>query len=326
MKIHKHATAWAALCTLVLSTTMLHASDTIATDVPEAQGAEETRTLPQGTLARRGGIDATIEDVAAFVATKRFPEPDVFLADPRRLDTMIDGVLLNRQLTVHATERGLDKREDIRRQITLATEEILARAYLDDEVAQSQAPDVVAIARERYMVDEKKYYTSDSIRLQQVFVAKQGRQIAEARARAEEALEMIKSHALTLEDAVLKYGEAMSHKTKGESTYPVDRIDAKFLAALEGSSLGTVHPEVIESPQGFHIVRLIERIPGTKRPFEEVLGTIRDEVLKAHDDSIRQRIMAEFRAAPLDANSEALIELRDKGSAVLPKSPAAKAN
>ena len=65
---------------------------------------------------------------------------------------------------------------------------------------------------------------------------------------------------------------------------------AEFESALAGMTVGTVHPDPVESRYGLHIVRLDRHIEGRELPFEMV----RERIAAYLDETVHRRAMQQY--------------------------------
>lgn len=112
--------------------------------------AQQASDLPPGVIARQGGVDVTLQDVDAYA--QRIPEKDRagFFNNAQRIENMILNLLLQRQLSNEARAAKLDKNPDVKRQINLAEDDTLARAYLEHYRQGLKLPNFDTLAKEYY--------------------------------------------------------------------------------------------------------------------------------------------------------------------------------
>jgi hypothetical protein len=125
-----------------------------------ARAEDKAGELPPGVVARQGGVEVSLDDIDA--AAHRIPEKDRagFFDSPKRIESVIMGLLLQRQLAAEARAAKLDQDADVQRQIQLATDDTLARIALEHHRATLKLPDFEPIAREYYASHKDEYLNS----------------------------------------------------------------------------------------------------------------------------------------------------------------------
>ena len=85
-------------------------------------------------------------------------------------------------------------------------------------------------------------------------------QVAERRARAEEALAKARAGASAFDAAVREYSEGGNRDQGGQiGLRPVSRLPDLFVETVRNLKAGELAPALVRSPAGFHVIRLIER-------------------------------------------------------------------
>jgi len=65
---------------------------------------------------------------------------------------------------------------------------------------------------------------------------------------------------------------------------------------------------VVQSPYGYHVILLLERIAGTSVPREERRARVRDEIMTARAHRAKEDLLAKLRAsASISKSTDALL-------------------
>lgn len=252
--------------------------------------------LPPDVLARNRWMDLTRADYEAMLA--RVPENlrQEFGANPKRVQTVLNNLLIEKTLAAQARAEGtqppsrfgVDSEADP--QQALAAAEI---GRIESDAGKSfdaRAAAYEAKAREIYALDRDKYRVPEEVRLSDIAVKIEGRGEDAALARAREARQRVMAGA-SFADVAREYSDDPVTREKGGA---LPFVSAKSLApgysdavfALSG--IGEVS-QPIKAPSAYHVVRLEERRPAHVRSFDEVRPSIMQ--------SLRERYVAEQRDA-----------------------------
>lgn len=268
-----------------------------------------TREEIKAAVATGNGVVVTR---AAFEeATLKNGVPPAQDADSQQsLKALVDGLVDQELLAQEAQTRGLEKRPGVREKINRA----MADALMTDELAALTYADVsVDSVAAYYEAHQSEYSRPEAVRLAQLFFksapdsGESGREAARKRAQA--ALERARNYrarSLSFGDLAneLSDDDATKHKggDLGEAIRGDERVDSRLIdAAFALSNIGEVSG-LVESEEGFHIVRLTGRRPAFERRLEEA------------DEEIRGKLLAEMRVAKY----QGLLEfLRARGNVVI---------
>lgn len=243
-----------------------------------------------------------------------------FLSDPQEMQKLIDAVYFRRRMT-QLGEGEYNYRQDPK---------IVALMQRDHEyrlgnwvpaqfLAKLQIPDQKAAARAYYDANHAEFTPKPALHLQAIFLQATD---AESRARqrrlAEKLLGQLRKGA-DFAELASKYSEDGSRQTNGDigdnimqgSLFP--QVEPAVFALKNAGDLS----EVVESPYGIHLFKLLGRRDPVVLPYEQVeprlldrlQGEYREKALKDWidqmapasasklDDATLERLMAEIRKA-----------------------------
>jgi parvulin-like peptidyl-prolyl isomerase len=206
--------------------------------------------------------------------------PEQYRAEVRmsreRISTLIDSVYIARVLAERARKEGMDKDPAIQARMRQVQEAVLADLYrqkLDD------APITVDLekrARELYEADHSKYVKPEQVRFDQILVTTQGRTPAMAHERAQKAYEDAKSGTDDFLAYALRYSDEQAHGGLSVGEYgwtflpELSKPVADTLAKLKPGEISAP----VESEHGWHVLKLVERLPARPLTFDEAKGRI----------------------------------------------------
>ena len=215
---------------------------------------------------------------------------------PKRIEELINRLLLNRQLADEARAAKMDQNPEVKRSIELSGERILGEQLLLDMRENTDIGDVQQLARERYMVNPDAYTLPGETTVRHILIASDKHSDEEARAIAEQ----VHAKAVAGDDfiaLVSEYSEDMS-KDSNAGVVPGaegDNIDPAFAAAVKNlTKPGQISP-VVKSQFGYHVISFISRVPPKPRSFDEakdnimaeLTSNLRNQRLKEHVDQLK---------------------------------------
>lgn len=182
-----------------------------------------------------------------------------------------------------AVRRGLEMTPDVQAQIEFARQQILAQAYISQALAKNPVSEATLKAeydKIRGSLGDREY------RVRHILV--------KSEADAKDLLAQINARKLTFEKAAADRSEDQGSKAQGgllDWTSPANLVKP-FADAMVKLRKGQTVAAPVQSPFGWHIIRLEDERPLTPPPFEEVRGQLAQ---RFQQQSIEKAI-AEVRA------------------------------
>ena len=274
---------------------------------------------PDKVLARNQHTSVTYRDFEAELA--RMPQNDryEFLLSRERIGLLLDNLLVNKTLALEARENKLDAKPEVQAEIANQTDKVLAK-YRGQQV-QANLPkiDLVPRARERYLTAPEKVTTPDLHDIWHTLISLKGRTPEQAQTRAEEVRKKLLAGE-SGEKLAMEFSDDVSKTTNKGSIgpYNINSFDPRFAKTVKGMKVGEV--AIAESSFGIHVVKLLNYVPGVRRPFEDVKAAL---IYEAETEYVLAAWNAYLRNITNDpklfVDAEALDALRPK----LPEIPAA---
>lgn len=269
---------------------------------------------PETVVASRGGVSITLADVDARMLQLPPEARAGYLRDPERMQRLLDGLLLARQAAREAEKQGLAADPLLERQLQLARETTLMQRWYEDLVQNAEVPDLEAAAHEIYLARPGDFSRPERRTLQHVLIKLDGRGLAEAQDIGRE----VRAKALAgtpFDELVAEYteeglpGERSNGWLRDVSAKQLTAAFSEVAFALEEP--GAIS-EPFRSPHGVHVVRLDSVKPAEVMPYELVKQQIIDAERKKYVDRVKVEATSRFQAQPVEADSELLLELRDR--------------
>lgn len=280
---------------------------------------------PASVIASQGGAHVTLADIDRFAERIPPERRKGFFDSPQRIEALILNLLLQRQQAALARAAGLDKDPAFDVPSNLTLDERLARAETQHFRETLKVPDLEQLARERYLADPAAYSVPATLDVEQVLVSTEGRGEAAARERAGQVAAEARKDPAQFAALVEKYsddsGKATSHGlVTGAGAHP-DPAFAKAAEALRKP--GDISP-VVQTSDGFRVLKLVAREPARKKPFDEVRTQISESLTSDYVKRMVQEHVDTLRNQPIDANPDLVASLRERYAEApsAPKAPA----
>jgi parvulin-like peptidyl-prolyl isomerase len=269
---------------------------------------------PSTVVAKQGDTIVTLADVDAFSQTIPKQDQPGFFNNPKRLESLISSLLLQKQLAAEARAAGYDKEPAAQPQIELAIDEVLAKIRMDRFKAALKLPDFSTLAEEEYAGNKEKYVVPGKLDVKHILIDTKKRSEDEAKALAETVDKEAKEHPDQFDALVEKYSDDPSKTAnKGLMTSAgSDRYVKEFSAAAKAlKKPGEISP-VIKTSYGFHVLKLVDRTADKQQSYADVREQIIAKLKSAYIDKAVSTHATEIRNRPIDANQDLVASLRDR--------------
>jgi peptidyl-prolyl cis-trans isomerase C len=233
------------------------------------------------------------------------------LSSPAAMQNNVANIYARRVLAKDALKEGFDKNPLVIAAIEKAKERILSDAMLEkiDQRNQPSLQDLEAWAQTSYKANSKKYEQPEQVRASHILIRTAE---PDAKAKAEAILKELRNGGDFSKLAKDKSQDPGSAAKGGDlGFFTRGRMIKPFEDTAFGMSKAGDISEVIETPFGFHIIRLDEKKPAGLQPFAEVkdalLRQAQNEILNKGRVDERDRILkgAAFNAQAIEALAKA---------------------
>jgi peptidyl-prolyl cis-trans isomerase D len=149
---------------------------------------------------------------------------------------------------------------------------------IDTERLRAKAVVLPADVERYYRANEPQFATPEQVRASHILLKTEGKDEAAVKARAEALLKQAKAGADFAELAKKNSEDQASAAQGGDLDYfGRGRMAKEFEDAAFGLASGQIS-DVVKSPFGFHIIKVTDRKPETKRTLDEVRGEITERL------------------------------------------------
>jgi len=270
---------------------------------------------PAAFAADADADKAFVRQLAAEIAVAPPEARRTFEKDEGKFREFVAGRLHDQRVATYARTVGLENSVEVRAVIGSFIRDTLVQAAVKDLLARERLslPALEKLAREHYLANRQNYLTPETARIAHILIkadveTMSDAEIAERRVRAESLLARARAGEDFAELARTNSEDSQTVRRGGELPKPVtkDSLVPKFADTAWALRPGEVS-EVVRTRFGFHVIRLIEVIPESARPFDEVKGAI---VARLENDMLapkREAFIDRFRDATLDAEVAAVL-------------------
>lgn len=269
-------------------------------------------------VAARGGHTVTLHEIDAQVMALPRHLRANFLDNPERLEEVISGTMINKQLAERVDQQALEQDAYYVTQLQLATEELLARRARHEFENQLMAnqPDFQMLAEEIFRSHPNRFRRPVTLELKHILVRIGGRGEEAARARAEEARAELIRGERDFRDIFMAYSDeaadprgisngTLENVIPGLTEKPFEEVVFKL------TEVGQVS-ELIQTSYGIHVAQLVKRAEPSQQSFEEVRQQLVAEQQNKYFNDRRSALLSELRGMPIEANPLVVAQLRSR--------------
>lgn len=280
--------------------------------MPEVSAAE-TRYSAQTVVAARGDAAVTMEDVDAALLGMPVGQRGNFMNSPKRIEELVERLLINRQLANEARAAQLDKKPLFQRAVSQQADRMLTEQLAMKLRTEVNVGEVELLAKERYDVNPDAYTIPERAHVWHILIDTKNRTDAEGKKIAE----VVREKALAGEDFVDLVGEYSDDSSKRTNLGEIPDGEAEglvpeFIAAVRKmKTKGEISPPV-KTSFGYHIIKLEDRYPARPQSFDQVKGRIITELANRMRDSLVKDHIDRLKAMELKADPEVVASLRTR--------------
>ncbi len=259
-------------------------------------------------LVSRGEHALTLRDMDARMS--RFPEHEraQFARDPANLGRLMDRLLFDEIMASEAREMGLDKDPQVRRDLELAMQEVLA-IHRMNRLFSENLPDFRMIAEERYLADPSRHVHPAVLIVEHVLISTRERSDEEASALAEQVRARAQADSDGFAALVAEFSDDPS-KSTNNGRIDIDdpeKYVPEFVAAAQAlKQVGEISAPV-KTEYGYHVLRLVESKPPVPKTFAEVEENLVRMAEHDYRENVRRDYRSTVRSRHEETGNEALL-------------------
>ncbi len=280
---------------LLAGTSLSHAADRVVASIP-------------------GGAAVTEQDLKEEALRLPPKAQAQVLSRPSEAAKFAQNVLVRRELARRAEADGLQNDPKVAAALRVARDRVLSDAALDR--AEGTPPDRAALerlARNQYDADPSKFDTPEQVRVRHILVSAKA---CEAQARARQLLEQARQPGADFAALAQANSDDPGSAARGGDLgfFGRGRMTKDFETAAFALKQPGDLSDVVKTEFGYHVIRLEERKPAVRQPFEEVRDGLVKGLAESESRSRRQQAVDQITAA-IKFDTEALESLAGGRSA-----------
>lgn len=232
---------------------------------------------PEMVLLKRGDIAVTVDDLNRYIADRVPPQRRAqVLEQPGFIKSSLENIFIIKYLSAKGEATpGVDI-DQIEWSAKMHRDRGLMDAYLEKQVEHAEKTiDWEAAAKEIYQAEPEKFLTDEQVRAMHILVSTNGRTPEEARRLAETYRDKVLAGEDFAELAARHSDDPSAVNNRGElGFFGRGRMVKEFEDAVFAMSAPGLLNEPVKSQYGYHVIKLLEKRPAGRKPFESVKGQI----------------------------------------------------
>ncbi|KWR84277.1 hypothetical protein RN01_07155 [Cupriavidus sp. SHE] len=270
---------------------------------PSAMAAEKV-------VARSGNVTVTQDELETFLRSLDASSRQRLVADKPMLERVVQNRLAQKAVLAEAESKGWTKRPEVAAMAREASQQMVMRSYLE---SISQAPQQYpsdAELQAAYDANKRALTAPKTFHVAQIFVAAAGDEAAVSKARkdAEELAKQARSGDFGA-IAKARSQEPRSAANGGDTGWVSEaEMVPEIRSNVVGMKVGAVS-EPIRTPNGFHVLKLLEVREAGLRPLAEVRDQLRATMRQQYEaDAVQANIAQKVSAQGGNAVDKAALD------------------
>ncbi|MFN3481104.1 MAG: peptidylprolyl isomerase, partial [Thermodesulfovibrionales bacterium] len=242
-------------------------------------------------LAKIGDKKIMMSDLKRMISYYDPEKQKILEQQPQFKATILQRIVQGMVLSKIAKDNGFDKRPDIKEQIELMTNDLLASQYLLKEVVGK-----INVTEEDislyYKAHLEEFRTPEMVRARHILVKVEKSAQEDDKKKAKDKIEDILKKLKAGEDfakLASEFSDDPGSKNKGGDLgfFPKGRMVPDFEKVAFSLKPNEVS-DIVETPFGYHIIKIEEKKESVQEPLEKV------------KDKVREKVFADLRKARVD--------------------------
>lgn len=249
-------------------------------------------------LAKIGDKKIMMSDLKRMISYYDPEKQKILEQQPQFKATILQRIVQGMVISKIARDNGFDKKPDIKEQIELMSNDLIASEYLKKEVVGkiSVTEDDMSIY---YKAHPEEFRTPEMVRARHILIKVDNKAKEDEKVKAKERAEGILKRIKSGEDfakLATEFSDDPGSKNKGGDLgfFPKGRMVPNFEKAAFALRVGEVS-DIVETPFGFHIIKVEEKKESILQPYEKVKDKVKEKVFndfrKTRVDEFVEKVM-----------------------------------
>ncbi|AOY97536.1 hypothetical protein BKK79_36975 (plasmid) [Cupriavidus sp. USMAA2-4] len=263
-------------------------------------------------VARSGKATVTQQELEAFLRTLDAPARQRLAADKATLENLVKNRLAQKAVLAEAEAKGWTKRPEVAERVREAQESVVMRSYLESVAEPPQGYPSDAELKAAYTANAAAFTVPRLYHLAQVFIAADGGEAAQARARRQADEVARQARAAGADFAALAKSRSQEPRSAANGGDNGWLAEADMIAEIR-TAVTALKPGAVAGPvrsgAGFHVLKLVAvREPG-QLPFDEVRERLRATLRQQYQaDAAQQYLKQQVQAQGADVLDQAALD------------------
>ena len=216
-------------------------------------------------------------------AASTLERPEMQLSNPNLKKRFLDDLINNSLLAKKAEAAKIEETDAYKQQMKIAKDQILAKLYLKSYLTQQMTEAAIAA----FFAEKKLNYSSREALVKHIIVKE--------KANAEKALKALQKNPESFDQLLETYAGKNPPGHKGGSMGFIGRgrLIEDLEKAVFSTPKGGIHPKLVQTSFGFHVV-MVSDFKGTD---EVKLEEVRGKVLEDMEQTLRNKLIEDQRQA-----------------------------
>ncbi len=267
---------------------------------------------PTAPLLRDGEHEVTVQEYRQMLLTLPDERARTRYQDNARLgEDVLRYIDQRKRMAAEAERLGLAEQPELQAMFAVARRQILSDALLARYLRDMQYPDFTDLAHEYYLTHREEYRIPEQLDLAQIELKVSCEcERGDQRALAEKILARLQAGE-SFEDLAKQYSnDKTAAASGGLLTLQVGQsgVDSAFQAAA--LALDAEHPlsSIVETPEGYYLIRLLRRHDASERDFESVKAEIIERLRKNYQATQMADYQARFKTGSTAVINQELLK------------------
>ena len=252
-------------------------------------------SLLASDVATINGKKVTSEEFKSAIESLG-PNKAMVQSNPDMMERFLNHLIDTRILSNKAAEKKIDQSEDFKRRLEQAKGQILASLYMDKYIEENTTD----VALKKHFDKNKEKFAKKEIKAAHILVKEEK--------KAQEVLKLAQKKGANFGELAKKHSTGPSGPKGGDlGWFGTGRMVPEFEKAAFATAKGQVHPKIVKTQFGYHIIK----VEDIKEPKDVNFAKVKEEVKSQLTRDLRSNHIEDLRkAAKIEINKNSLKSLK----------------